>query len=147
MQTIIKLNETFTGPKKKEELWWMLPIDEGYNQQHWRWSKFFQGCKRNFDTIEFRQQNSSVYTANFYDEKTGYFELEGETELDKQPATDMSYINDSDNKKEAMFIHKTNTNGEKEYKFIGIFERRAYIKSMNKYIFVRVDTDLICEMN
>lgn len=41
MQTIIKLNETFTGPKKKEELWWMLPIDEGYNQQHWRWSKFF----------------------------------------------------------------------------------------------------------
>ena len=46
-----------------------------------------------------------------------------------------------------MFLHKVNDKGENEYKFIGIFEKRAYIKSMNKYIFVRVDTDLVCEMN
>ena len=63
MQTIIKLNETFTGPKKKEELWWMLPIDAGYNQQHDIWTKFFQGCTRNFDKIVFRQENSEKYTS------------------------------------------------------------------------------------
>lgn len=146
MQTIIKLNETFTGPKKKEELWWMLPIDAGYNQQHDIWTKFFQGCTRNFDKIVFRQENSEKYTSNYYDEKTGYFELSGDTNVANQPQSDESYLN-TPNDKEAMFLHKVNDKGENEYKFIGIFERRAYIKSMNKYIFVRVDTDLVCEMN
>lgn len=145
MQTIIKANETFKGKKIKENLWRMLPIDEGYNQQHDRWNKFFKGCKTNFDTICFRQQDSTRFKSNFYDEKTGYFELSGADDINSQPKTDESYVND-DNKKEAFFMHKTLKNGEKEYKFIGIFEKRAYIKSMNKYIFIKVADDLICEL-
>lgn len=145
MQTIIKANETFKGKKIKENLWRMLPIDEGYNQQHDRWNKFFKGCKTNFDTICFRQQESSRFNSNYYDEKTGYFELSGSDKVNEQPATDETYVNKS-LKREAFFLHKNLKNGEKEYQFIGVFEVKAYIKSMNKFIFVKVADELICEL-
>ena len=145
MKITITANETFKGTKMKELLHDTLPVEDGYNQQIDHWSKFNKKFKCNFDIIRFRQQDSTRFKSNFYDEKTGYFELSGADDINSQPKTDESYVND-DNKKEAFFMHKTLKNGEKEYKFIGIFEKRAYIKSMNKYIFIKVADDLICEL-
>ena len=145
MKITITANETFKGSKIKELLHDILPVEDGYNQQIDHWSKFNKKFKYNFDKIIFRQKDSSRFSSNFYDEKTGYFELSGTDDVSKQHTTDESYVNKPVDR-EAFFMHKDLKNGQKEYQFIGIFEVRAYIKSMNKYIFVKVADDLVCEL-
>lgn len=145
MKITITTNETFKGTKMKELLHDTLPVEDGYNQQIDHWSKFNKKFKCNFDIIRFRQKESSRFNSNYYDEKSGYFELSGSDKVNEQPATDESYVKKSV-KREAFFMHKDLKNGQKEYQFIGIFEVRAYIKSMNKYIFVKVADDLVCEL-
>ena len=128
----------------KEQLWWDLPVDQGYNNQL-VFTKFYFKTS-NFDKVIFKHKKGNAVKIdgvdtnnNFIDEQNpNVLYLDGGNRDNTQ-----SYVYEKPSR-QALFWMDTDENGQTTYEFVGIFTPTAYIGEQHLEVCTKYADNLEC---
>lgn len=118
----------------REQLWWDLPVDQGYNNQL-VFTKFYFKTS-NFDKVIFKNKNRNNNYIDKQNSNTLY--------LDGGQRKDTTSHLFSETIRQALFWMDTDENGQTTYEFADIFTPTAYIGEQNVEVATKYADNLEC---